>query len=480
MVWVPTMGRGGALARLLAAAICASSASGLPRARSAAAAAGAPAGADDAGGVVLVRDGAPAATLVLPWRDESNNTRVAAAELVDHVRRLTGATLPTAVDSALPQEAALPNTSKIWLGNVSHTQRHLQGLVAPLPPEGYATIAHGGDLFVFGDDLCNQTYPNDPFGPCRMGTVFAAAALLRDQLGVRWLWPGESGVHTPPRVPTLSVPSDLNVTSAPKLLNRATGNPWKPTGWCKEYYEQHAWLTGYTDEICEAHNADLRQWSLRMGYGAHDMPKAGEGAGTRLWQQGSLDNMTGWKQKHPEYFALLPTGQRGPVVDHTTHGPEHCPGSHCGQYVHMCVSNPALHQRIVNDSLPDIVSGTTTGISAVDDDGGSGFCTCPKCRALDSPVLPADWDGTCKDPKLPLDAGRLSDRYAYYAKAIYEELLRRLPGRDDLWVTTCARTAPALLQALLTRLVAAACFCWQMPTSATTSRPARSSFQNER
>ena len=157
------MGRAGALARLLAAAICASSASGLPRARSAAAAAGAPTGADDAGGVVLVRDGAPAATLVLPWRDESNNTRVAAAELVDHVRRLTGATLPTAVDSALPQ-AALPNTTKIWLGNVSHTQRHLQGLVAPLPPEGYATIAHGGDLFVFGDDLCNQTYPNDPFG----------------------------------------------------------------------------------------------------------------------------------------------------------------------------------------------------------------------------------------------------------------------------------------------------------------------------
>ena len=122
---MPTMGRAGALARLLAAAICASSASGLPRARSVAKA-GAPTGADDAGGVVLVRDGAPAATLVLPWRDESNNTRVAAAELVDHVRRLTGATLPTAVDSALPQAALPPNTTKIWLGNVSHTRRHLQ------------------------------------------------------------------------------------------------------------------------------------------------------------------------------------------------------------------------------------------------------------------------------------------------------------------------------------------------------------------
>ena len=50
------------------------------------------------------------------------------------------------------------------------------------------------------------------------------------------------------------------------------------------------------------------------------LAKAGEGAGTRLWQQGSLDHMTGWKQKPPESFALLPPGQRGPVGARATPG----------------------------------------------------------------------------------------------------------------------------------------------------------------
>ena len=223
------------------------------------------------------------------------------------------------------------------------------------------------------------------------------------------------------------------------LLVRLVGNPWKPTGWCTEYYTKTAWLTGFNTSICAQHHAERQLWYRRMGFGAHDMPQTGEGYGTQLWRARSLDNATGWKQRHSGYFALTPSGQRGPLPDKTTGRPLRCPGPHCAQYVHMCVSNTSLHSRIVNDSLPDIVRGTATGISAVDDDGGDGFCTCSKCRALDTPRLPEDWGGSCTgDKTLPPDAGRLSDRCAYYAKAIYAELMRRLPGREDLWVTTYA------------------------------------------
>ena len=110
--------------------------------------------------------------------------------------------------------------------------------------------------------------------------------------------------------------TQLNVTSAPTLLARGTRNPWKPTGWCKEYYAQPfvRWVTGYTNEVCRKHHEDTVLWQRRQLYGAHSMPVTGEGYGSSLWKQGSLDNGTGYKQQHSEYFALLPTGQRGPVV----------------------------------------------------------------------------------------------------------------------------------------------------------------------
>jgi hypothetical protein len=410
-----------------------------------------PGGGGGNGDLVLVQGGKPVAEIWLPHDDSSNNSRVAAEELQLHVRLLTGATLPVHLEADPAAAAGQParpvlhqrraeNTS-IWIGNSSHTQQHLSVAdQAVIGGEGFKNIVKGSSLYLFGDDACNQSYPNDPLSRCRQGTVFAVEVFLRDQLGIRWLWPGDSGTFVPPCPDkSASVARALNVSAAPALLNRATGNPWKPTGWCKEYYAQHAWLTGYNDAVCLQHHAENQLWKRRMLAGAHDMPMTGEGYGSALWKAGSLDNMTGWKQKHSEYFALLPSGQRGPVVDHTTHRPSLCPGPRCGQYVHMCVSDHNLHVRIVNDSLPAIAAGKATGISAVDDDGGVGFCTCSKCRALDVPRLPASWDGSCTDPSAgPPDSSRLSDRYAFYANQIYDELQRRLPGREDLWVTTYA------------------------------------------
>lgn len=212
--------------------------------------------------LTLVHDGSATASIVVPVSDASNNSRVAAAELQEHVAQLTGATLP--IHTADRQrDASVDVQTRVFVGgNISALLRSH----APLPPEGYTILANGADLYLLGDDVCGQHYPNDFAGPCRQGTIFAVQAFLRDQLGIRWLWPGDTGRFIPPLNNTLQIDAALNVTSSPRLLTRTLGHPWKPTGWCKEYYSQPfaRWLTGFAEDICLEHHEDTVLWQQRQ------------------------------------------------------------------------------------------------------------------------------------------------------------------------------------------------------------------------
>ena len=97
-----------------------------------------------------------------------------------------------------------------------------------------------------------------------------------------------------------------------------------------------------------------------------------------------------------------------------------------------CVSNIALHKQIASLMPPG-----APGISACEDDGDQGFCTCAKCRAWDVVSAGQGPDSLCEhSPGWPHSVGnctgQYSDRYARFWTAVAAQVAKRAP---DAWVT---------------------------------------------
>ena len=179
------------------------------------------------GSVKLVVDGQAAAVVVLPQAPSWIELE-AAQELVDHVAKMSGATLPIRNESAAAAQLDALKVLKVFVGNVSALPDS-----SPPPPEGFrvwtAAVNGGTSLFIRGDDACSASWPGKSHSAnndCRRGTIFGVYELL-ERLGVVWLWPGPSG-EAVPRRRTVSIPADLDVTDAPALLERRYRIP--PTG----------------------------------------------------------------------------------------------------------------------------------------------------------------------------------------------------------------------------------------------------------
>ncbi len=149
-----------------------------------------------AGAVTLVRDGKPAATIVLA-KTPTRAAQFAAAELRWHVQKITGAELPLATDAdkvtgtrILVGESAGTRT----LGLRSADFKVQEYLIRYLPG---ALVLMGRDKQDFGTvDYAKLTGLPEVFD--EQGTCYAVYDFLERACGVRWYMPGEFGlVYTP-------------------------------------------------------------------------------------------------------------------------------------------------------------------------------------------------------------------------------------------------------------------------------------------
>lgn len=128
---------------------------------------------------VLVREGRPRARIVLP-EDAHEFESLAAEELRDHLRQMTGAELPLRTGSA--GDDPLPVT--IYVGDAS-------------PQPGLDAVREGGtDPASFRLRVAEDAVHLVGLSPT--GTLNATYDLL-EQLGVRWFMPGEIGMVVPER-----------------------------------------------------------------------------------------------------------------------------------------------------------------------------------------------------------------------------------------------------------------------------------------
>jgi hypothetical protein len=371
------------------------------------------------------------AQIVLPTKAQANCIEIAAAlELQSELALLSNLPSPALMYEPTTVSDDRASTTRIFVGRTAARLTRLNA--STLQPEESVIVTDGADLFVFGDDLgapvpnasltCNG-YGNwgdgkHGIGPsiprcasaaqhaCRAGTFFGAAMLLREHLGLRWIWPGGEGVFRPaPASANLTrIQRSLTLRSSPQLaLRRIRHNPLfgKSEQMVQAYlglYHGTSWLNL---SVVRRQEAEEPLWMLRNGLG---------GRAVVPWGQAFMQSWAQYGTAHPDWFALHADGTRG-----------------CQTTAH-CKINPAevkidaanagssgLIQHILSTFKPG-----TAGVSACEDDGSEGFCTCSKCSALDPPGRKGS------------ATGAFSDRYTKFWNDVHRAL--RQSGHPEAWV----------------------------------------------
>ncbi len=324
------------------------------------------------------------AVIVLPAEADAVK-KTAAEELRQHFKLVTGADLPLiaqgdALDGRYPFRVGLPAPND----------------VQPLAPEEarWAVTAEATDLY--GQDQ----------GAC--GTQFAVYGFLEDQLGVRWIRPGDEGIGFQPR-------AELRLTVgrsswAPHLEFRkirpdvrpGRGYPQRKEG-TGEFYDDFA----RTEQEHDRYAADVFLWQRRM----------------RMGQHGGLDYghaFTGWWDKyaatHPEYFALNRWGKREPELRVDPGAKTPAFSAQDKESVKLCCANPDVARAIVAEWLK--TGRRTKRINVCENDQVWGFCRCPDCLAL---------DGRPAGAPLEQYLSGLADRYVHLANQVVREARQHDP-----------------------------------------------------
>ena len=203
--------------------------------------------------VALLRDGEPAAVVVLPQKAEQREQQ-AADELVEHLKLISGGTLQVVTPEALPA-GLIP----VFLGNAADAALDESSRNAGDNPSSFALRVTPARIDIRG--LSTE------------GTLFGVYALL-EQLGVRWYTPGDMG-RVLPQLSMIEL-FEQQTVQAPSMELRLL-QPWTE--------ETSGWI------------ARQRLGGKKRSTGAHGIPPFGGSAGAKLFKE------------HPEYFALI-GGQR--------------------------------------------------------------------------------------------------------------------------------------------------------------------------
>lgn len=168
--------------------------------------------------LTLVKDGQPAATIVLPAKTEfegyadkknfSDEEKLAADELQTFIEKMSGAKLPIATADARPQGTL------ILLGAEQARGQGMGGQLDKLDKDGFICTVKGNALILSGKRA--------------RGTLYAAYTFL-ESLGCRWVFPGPAGEIVPSRQ---TIDTTINTTQNPSHSQRYW---WCTYGNGKEY-----------------------------------------------------------------------------------------------------------------------------------------------------------------------------------------------------------------------------------------------------
>lgn len=370
--------------------------------------------ADDA--VTLVAEGQPAAAVIV----SSPQSAPPAAIFTAMIERISGAKLPVVADYDPAQVAVVDGRLKFPEGKAPFSafvvigdgalSRKLGVTPEGLGPGGIAIKTLPNALVLLGAD---DGRPNDG-----AGTLHAVTTFLEDSLGVRYLWPGETGLVAPPRRTVRAAPLDLRYSPSVRqrqirfmAYHDRVQIGLDRLGLTKEDHER---------TMKKATGAAPQQpsWGAWQRLGG-TLGLAGGHAFAYMWDKYSKD--------HPEWFAMQLNGSR----DQSKLSPDRS---------RLCKSNMELVDAVARDKLEELAKTGRGSVSVSPNDGGrAGFCVCHNCKQLDAPDGPKItlWDFSTGAQK-SYEAVSLTDRMVHFWNGIAERVCKERP---ETLLTTYAYSA---------------------------------------
>ncbi|MCK5805241.1 MAG: DUF4838 domain-containing protein, partial [Lentisphaeria bacterium] len=312
----------------------------------------------------------------------------AADELRMHLKLITAIDLPIIAGAPVP-----PAKYPFHIGVAA------PGRDEPLAPEEARWVVGQNATYLYGDNF-----------KTRRGVLYAVYCFLEEQLGVRWIEPGDRGIA---------------FKEQPQLTLRVGESSWRPKLGKRSIrvgvrhnrppvVKRHVAEFSTFAPSLEDHNkfaADVRQWQKRMRMGGHLSIAYGH-AFTNWWKR--------FGKTHPEYFALNQYGKREPEVPASKDSAADNPlwaRLENFKTIKLCTSNPDVAKRIVQDWLDK--GKRTKYVNVCENDSPpSGFCRCAGCRALDA-LQPGEKYGEY--------AVHLTDRYVHLTNLVAREARKHDP-----------------------------------------------------
>lgn len=320
--------------------------------------------------VPVARDGEPEAVIVMDTSGPGGRVRsLAAQELRDHVRAITGAALP--IVRADAWDGALP---AVIIGRGEASAR-LELPEAELPTEGFRLLSlpEQGVVFVDGSDDGNPWLTAAKQNRRQeLGSLYGVYELL-ERWGVRWLFPGELGTVLPD-TRDLSVP-ETDFTDGPAFSMR---NWWyTPAGGSSR---RTAFRTRPRDRTeADQLTVDFQLFSLRQRAGNSDDRYHTRHHGppwSQLFEDENLEllglyrGLRGWRR--------APVHSSFPIFRRSK----------------LNVGHPEAAQAVAQLAMDAFeASPTRMSYSICEQDGTGGFDQTDASLALDDPDARITWGG---------------------------------------------------------------------------------------
>ena len=312
-------------------------------------------------------------------KDGDDIKQFASEELRKHLYLVTG-TLPEIRKSS---DTVDPTAISFFIGT-----KPPYGEMKRLKPEESNYVIKNQSVYLYGDDKIEKQSSDRKKTVInkynRTGTLFAVYDFLYNELGVRWIEPGDKGIIYKKQV--LTGLSDRFYSWTPKYSFREFRmTPWKWTYLTGKKIKMHKSISKifqYTEEEVKKRYKEEGIWLRRMKLGMHHKPNYGH-AFTKYWEM--------YGDKHPEWFAMDRFGFRGVTIFNRIDPSR----------VKFCVSNKELQKEIVKNWHLEMRKDHYYNACIND---SRGYCTCTKCRALDAIE----------------DKGSMTDRYVYFWNALLE------------------------------------------------------------
>jgi len=322
------------------------------------------------------------------------NTRTASEDLLDYLEKVSGQR-PQLLSHV---EEDIPTAGAIWLGAQPGLAKVFPGIDLSFQHPGETRIyCDGKNVLIIGRDVLSGEGKTQV--QRESGTANAVYTFIQDDLGVRWLWPGELGTDFQRR-------------------ERLT------IGVCdKRYHSQILSVSLFRRPKISKDWLRFQRMAFTSRNGLDDSPGSSGGHGFNDW-------WPRFHKTHPEYFALQPDGTRG-----TYPGPDvgEDPKSRGHWLKKICRANPDVWQQWVTDALQDLERDPSLNYpsAGTSDSHRRGVCVCPDCKAwdrLDAEPYTFTWKGSQEEYV------QLTDRSVTFWNKLARLLKEKLPDRDDVFL----------------------------------------------